>query len=821
MSKQIFNLERARSVKKFGPKAVNLSRLLKWHFNVPATKVLSVGALREKISKIPELEHINFAADQIQNNLSAQLRVIKNNILSLELDLDLQTELEILSKEWQARGITSLAVRSSARSEDSQAFSFAGQFMSVLNVPLEVEAIWQAIKTIWASLFEQEVWNYSQKNELKNLKLDMAVILQEMVPAEYAGVAFSRNPELQGGDELVIEYVQGLGEQLVSGEATPRQLKIDRTKIERSLPAEFPSDRFRHLVEEILRLEKLAGTAVDVEWAFANQQFFFLQFRPVTTMQNMILWTRENVGEVIPDVVTPFSWSILEPMTNNAYHFFLKKTGIRLQEKRLFNIYRGLVYFNHNAYQEMISRFYLSHYLVPGRSLWNNGWNGLKFGWLLLRLLNFSNKLPWKIQKVTVGQEKKFNSFKQKTGNALLQSVKILNRLMKIHISTTILAELYYQLLDKFCHEALENSEIQASKLLQGIGQIESIKPTLALWEIAHWVSENERYRQIFITKDADELIHWWENLSDSDVLKRELNLFVENFGYAALHEFEISYPRWREDLHYIFNTLKSYISTADGYYSLNKQYRQTEEDRKKMIDQLLQELEQEGKKFKKILFNYLLNKAEYFSFHREFLKQNILKWLDLLKQQLNLIGTQYFDKKEDIFFVRFDELQRLMAGKLPEEELLFLIRQRKSERENYLRERQPFQIKQIGEKWLPVLQDDSSGAALIGIPCSAGLVEGRACVILDAQKEEEQFKPGDILITRATNPGWTPLMAMAGGIVTEIGGALSHGAIIAREFSVPMVAAVPNVTQKIKTGQWIKVNGQMGTVEILKEVVQ
>ena len=826
MSRKIFDLKQVKSVREFGAKAVNLNRLLNWGFNVPLTKVLCASAFERKIVRLPELKTLKANWLNESADLQELLQKIQNHILTLELEFDLKAELEGLIEQWQARGISYLAVRSSALSEDSQTHSYAGQFSTVLNVPIEVTAIWTAIKKVWASMFEPGGWQYILKHQLNFPELGMAVILQEMLAAEFAGVAFSGNPEPTGNNELIIEYVQGLGEQLVSGQVTPQQLKIDPLKRDDFLSENFSVKNLNGFVEEILRLEKLAGEAVDVEWAYANQQFYFLQFRPVTTLKNTILWTRENVGEVIPDVVTPFSWSILEPMTNNAYHFFLKRAGIRLAEKRLFTVYHGLVYFNHNAYQKLINSFYLSNYLIKGRSKWQNGLSALKFGWLLTRLLNFSRQLPGKIQKVLNWQEKKFREFRQtqkslKPGQSLRQIIKILNTLMKIHVSATILAELYYQLLDKFCHETFKNKEVDASKLLQGIGQVESVKPTLALWEIAHWISENERYRNIFITKEADELMTWWQNLPETDVLKKELNLFIEGFGYAALHEFEISYPRWREDLNYIFNTLKSYVSAADGYYSMNKQYKQTEADRRKMIKIFQQELEKDGKKVRKFLFNHLLNKAEYFSFYRESLKQKILKWLDFLRQQLILISFQYFDNKEDIFFVRIEELRQIFANKLQKEDVLFLVKQRKAEREKYLREPQPFRIKQIGQKWLPVFEEEKSGHALVGLPCSAGIAEGRACVVLDAQTQSNQFMPGDILITRATNPGWTPLMAMAGGIVTEIGGALSHGAIIAREFSIPMVAAVKDATLKIRTGQWIKVNGQTGTVEILKEVVQ
>ncbi len=818
MADLIVKLEKVKQKERFGTKALNLARLQKWGFKLPLTWVVSTAALNELLK-----DNQQWKAWQ-QKQLVEQVATLDQMqalILEQPLPAKLHRALEKALHDFQQQKVKALAVRSSALGEDRGDFSFAGQYATQLNVAPQLDDLWAAIKKVWASLFNPEVWEYCRKNDLPPPPLKMGVVLQEMVPAQWAGVAFSVNPNQPEQEKILIEFVQGLGEKLVSGQANPQQVEIDRYRLETANPLPFDLPQVQILVNEILRLERLSGRIVDVEWAFAQGAYYFLQFRPVTTLQNVIIWTRENVGEVIPDVVTPFTWSILEPMTNGAYRYFLKKVGLKIKQKTLFALYKGKVYFNHNAYRQMIEAFYVSHYLVPGQSKLRSLVQLTRLLLLLFRLWILSFRLPRKIEKRLRKAQLQFSELQHSSASPIKnvqQTLRVLNHLMQVHVTTTILAEFYYQLLNKVCHETLQTTETDASKLLQGIGQIESIKPTLALWEIAHWIQVSEPYHTLFKEKDVEELLSWWKTLPDNDVFKKEMHIFLENFGYVALHEFELSFPRWHEDLHYIFNTLKQYVQTPEGYLALNRHYQQTERDRKTIVENFRQRFKTQASKVQIFLFEYLLKKAEYFSFQRENLKQKILQWLNLLKTNLLTIGKQRLSQPQDIFFLTLNEIEEMVKQPALVEELALKIKERKVHYNEQLREKHPEKIRQIGQTWVPIFEHSVTGNEMQGFACSAGVVEGRAHVILDAQREGRQFQPGEILVTRATNPGWTPLLALAGGIVTELGGALSHGAIIAREFSIPMVAAVEQATQKIKTGQWIRVNGQTGTVEILKE---
>ncbi len=221
-----------------------------------------------------------------------------------------------------------------------------------------------------------------------------------------------------------------------------------------------------------------------------------------------------------------------------------------------------------------------------------------------------------------------------------------------------------------------------------------------------------------------------------------------------------------------------------------------------------------------RIFFRWVFRKALFFSVQRENLKQAFVKAHFELKKHLSVLAKQLnLPDVRKILFLTSAEITDTFSGALRAEQIKALINEREEERSEYLTIRHPSRIKQIGEHWIPAETDDSSSALelLQGIACSAGIVEGRARVILNPE-DSATIENGDILITRAVNPGWTPLFVSLSGVACEIGGALSHGAIIAREYGLPMVTAVTGITMKIKDGQRIRLNGFSGTIEILEE---
>lgn len=816
------------SADQVGQKAANLSYLIRHGYQVPRAAFIPVQVFNTVISENRlESEIQTLLKSSSMDRMSQErLEKIHSKLEQIALPESFKKELAQFLDQWHRDGVTRLAVRSSAVSEDLGRQSFAGQYFTVLNVEAQTESVEQAVRQVWASLFSERVWSYCRQHETPLPSRAMGVILQEMVEAQWAGVAFSQNPLAPEKDELLIEYIAGSGQQLVDGQVIPKQITLNREKLRAGTldygDVKSELTQIEAFIQKLLQLEKQSGNPVDVEWAFDGQTYYFLQFRPITTLKRGIIWTDENVGEVIPDVVTPFSWSILQPMTNGAYRYFLRNLGLRMPKQPLFTLYEGKVYFNQNAFRRVLEAFYLSTYLGPNRKAGVKTVAGLfKLSYLLLRLGFFLLRLPYKIwpwnrpipaQALNVAKNKE----PQQRLKEMKRLLKWSRRLMNFHISVTIFAEIFYQALDKVCTSWCTNTGIKAGRLLQGIGDVESTQPARALWEIGQWIRKNDTYRETFTKLTVEELQEWLANQPKRDPLRKAIDLYFEKYGHGALHEFELIYPRWSENPGYILQSLRNYARYRRNGFNLQERLVTLERERIKLKQEALRHLKSQSW-LKRKLFKFLLKKAEYFSFEREILKQQIVRLFAALKGHLTRMSLNFFDNDQAIFYLTWPEINALVKERFSGKELILKIQQRQILRNKQMEMTHPTRIKQIGDRWLPLAESVKTEAALEGIPCSPGFVEGRLQVILQAD-EGAQFERGDILVTKATNPGWTPLLVLAGGVITEIGGALSHGAIIAREFGIPMIAAVPEVTKRLKSGQWIRMNGQTGTIEILDE---
>ena len=731
-----------------------------------------------------------------------------------------------------------LAVRSSGVKEDNVDHSFAGQYETVLNVSPEIDQILKAVHRVWASEWNWQNIYYHQKKGLPLSRIGMGVILQRMVNPQYAGVVFTMNPTGSEKKEMVIEYVEGLGEALVSGQKTPERILIDRSTLQ---PREGKKTPLLEAYPELLRyfrnIEEVFEMYVDVEWAIEHHQLFILQIRPITKIQSLsgvsYLWTDENVGEVIPDVVTPLSWSILNPMVNGGFVFFISRSGLPVDPQlRLFDLYKNKVYFNNTLFNEVLQNFYLtpSGEAAEPRNRFMRFFHVLpRLGWIAYRLLRLIRTLPKEIYDA----ERKYRESHQQQLqvdahspprehlNHIQTILKSHNYLMGLHISCTILGELFYQILDKLAHAWMaEGNVVGAEALLQGIGEAESIRSGIVLRQFAEEITRYPQVRDAFLTASLDTLEQALTRVPQGKTFWQKWQQYLREFGHGSLHEFELYYPRWAEDPEYIFNTLRQYLSmeSLPPLVTFNKKERQQKVHLAE--SQLLPPLVF----MKRLLFGWVRRKAEFFTTHRENLKQILVREHFRLKQHLMAIAAffvenQWLNEAQDIFFLTLEEIEQLIQrGKLLSGHPRALVAKRREERELYLKFDHPSKVRQVGDQWIPEVDTTArSSGSLTGIGCSNGVVEGPARVVL-SEADFPSVQQGEILVTIATNPGWTPLFVLVKGVVTEIGGALSHGAIIAREFGIPMVAGVTDATKKIKNGDWIRVNGTLGKIEIIKQ---
>lgn len=809
--KYLFDQKEEISAGLFGTKAENLAWLERQGFQIPLSFFISVKAFEYA------LKSVNSAFDSHTHINKSNLTVLADELVA---------ELKNFLAELPDPDKTLLAVRSSSTFEDQPEQSFAGLYKSVLKVKPDLSSLTDAILKVWNSAFSEPVVKYCRQNKIDPGLIKMGVIIQEMIQADYSGVMFTSNPA-NASNDVRIEFLKGASDSLVSGDATPSVIIYNRrSKLIKRNDTEnnhsFNDDLVKRLIEAGIKIENLKGSPADIEWAVKNNTFYFLQYRPVThkadQFADRIEWTDENVGEVIPDVVTPFSWSILQPMVNNAVLWFLKKISIKqYPSDGLFGLYKGKVYFNHTEFNRLINRFYLSVHLSANKKLtiFQKMITSLKLLRFAFSAIAFILILPRSIKQklslnISVMNQK---SNPQESINEISELIHEETAIMYYHISATILAELYFQAIKKYAAKWFYNEQgLFAESLMQGSTQTSGAESGAALWELTGRYKKNEEFRQLFNNSAPSEIDARLAGINQKNI-RQEIDDFFKKYGHNALREFELLYPRWHEDRLYIYSLIKNYLNNIERENPAEHRQRLLMEGKIKRV-QALKRL----KLMKRIFFKYLINNTIKFSVYREQLKQHFLRLHHQFRNQLLYLSSMMdFDQPDDIFYLTYDELKSLTISSTDHKSLQSTIFTRKTERQHNLNYNHPPKVIQQDEQWHEIwLKEENTVNALNGIACSAGIAEGRARVIIQADRAKD-LESGDILVAHSTNPSWTPLFLVAAGIVTEIGGALSHGAIIAREYGKPMVAAVPGIIKNIHDGDWLRVNGHTGQVFIVQ----
>ncbi len=808
-----------------GNKAANLGFLYNRDFRVPPFFCLTISAFARYLAE----NNINLA--QKENSKREQ---IQDMIRSGHFPKDLVDKIDDeLGKFENAHQPESLSIRSTAIGEDSPNYSFAGQFKSLLKVKPSLNAILESIKEVWASQLDPvNYFGYKQESLKKPL---MGVIIQKMINADYSGVIFTQNPVSSKEDEILIEVTKGIGDQLVGGDVVPDQYMINRTDLSFTPALENRSgDLSRRVLEQIvmtaLKIEEKFASPQDIEWALAGETLYILQSRAITTKapaenEDTVEWTDENVGEVIPDIVTPLTWSMLGPITNESFRYFLRRVGIyQFKYKTLFDTYLGKVYFNRTGFQDILARFYLKSLI---RSLKEDKTNIirlmsslLQFVWTGVNAFLLIVYTPWinkrfikKHRRQTIKWQKAISKDTNKQGDGLDEILKLHQRTMNFHVTVTFLGEIFYQGLKKLFEDwHLNTEDISADVVLQSLNTIESSESGRSLLAMSEKFFQNDQVIELLRKPDLSKVSE--ELQSQHPACYKMFEEFMEAYGHGALHEFELLYPRWYEDPEYLFQTMRSYLHNRAGNL--------LPDDAVSSRETVIEYCKAKLPLMRRLIFMLLLRRTQIFIAQRESLKQAFLRAHLILKLQLMNMGQTLVDNKVisdvlHIFYLKLEELHGVLNHDLPVIEIHKKVSERLSEREQYIKSFHPKAFHQTGDKvvWNHVEPSIDKGSSFFGIGCSHGRVTGRACVLTDPGRGVD-LKKGDILVAPSTNPGWTPLFVIASGAVTEIGGALSHGAIIAREYAIPMVTAIPEITKIIKTGDIISVDGNTGRVDIL-----
>lgn len=728
-----------------------------------------------------------------------------------------------------------VVARSSAVGEDGLGASAAGQYVSVTDVVDQAD-LEGAIATCFQAYNRPSAVQY--RRDLGLTDASMNVLVQQQIQGIISGVAFSRDPIARCGHDVVIEALPGPASQVVSGQTTPRRYHVTITpedmqsgdnwqlsdavdfpmepneessaRVETfhgtSLPStdqSIPSRLIQQIAYLTRQLEQRFGDIPqDVEWTYDGKQIWVLQSRPITTL--VPLWTRKIAAEVIPGVIHPLTWSINQPLTcgvwGDLFSLVLGKRANGLDFSQTAMLHRSHAYFNATLLGNIFIRMGL-----PAESL-EFLTRGAKFSRppLTATLRNLPGLL--KLARREWNLPKQFNQDNTKhfqPGLEALQSpyslspeqikhqIEAILSLLKIATFYNILGPLSFALrkaifkIDSTQLNYRSNPEIAAIEAIKQLAQHQS-----------HLVQQLDT-----IPADNTEFFAALAQLPSSTELLQQLDALLETYGYLSEVATDISVPTWKEQPAPVKALLATFLKEPP-----------------KPSQTSHQTVKKSGWKQRQVQTRLTL-KGNIAEVYNRLLAELRSCFLALEQYYLK---NQALQKPGDIFFLTWPEIQSWGTA---------------SEIILYHKEKNPlpqiatrYQQHQVDHSWKPPYlvygkapltlstaprTPTQTGRLLTGIGASPGTLEGNVQVLttLDTTVPINQ---DTILVVPYTDAGWAPLLANLGGLIAEVGGQLSHGAIVAREYGIPAVMDVADVTQRLRTGQRVRIDGQRGTVEIL-----
>jgi phosphohistidine swiveling domain-containing protein len=739
-----------------------------------------------------------------------------------------------------------LAVRSSAIDEDGVTASFAGQFETVLGVRSR-EELFAAIERCVASASAQHAESYRER--MGSVGGGMAVIVQRLVAARAAGVVFTCDPATADASRIVVEAVPGLGDRLVSGAEAGERWTVSRAGdvVERpSLPGALDDHEAAEAARLALAAEEAFGTPVDVEFAVdAAGRIWLLQARPITAMgsppggfefdteaSEEDEWTSANVQEVLPGLLTPLTITLFEETSHEAYTRNYQRLRIlRAQEwPRFVGVFGYRAFLNVRALRTVAERTpggdpeALEHrYLggsgerrrLPFRTRLGLAAHRLRSATPLLAAFLRLERAVEQLERDVARWEKAFRALDPASlSDAELErwrqrALLFAARRFHIHLDVSGLAGSAFDAVGRLLRPVLgADTESTLPTLFTGLREVESARIALDTWELAEAARACglEALLRDGAVRDplSPELPQPWREA----VLR-----FLERHGHRAVNEMEASAVTWRRDPAPVLAMVRSYLDLPAEQAPPAVLARQQEARLR-----LTAEVEGRMPPLQRALFRWLLPRAQRWVALRERTKSLVVRQArlaDYLAPEIarRLVSRGVIDREDDVYFLTNLEVSELLLG-AARRDYRSLVARRRAERERARYLEYPERFRGQPAPRPPTPPNDA--LELQGTPVSAGFAVGRARVILDPERDGP-LEPGEILVAPVTDAGWTPLFALAGGMVVDIGSALSHGSTVAREYGLPAVTNVRVGTRLIRTGDLVEVDGRSGRVRILE----
>ncbi|MEY9976169.1 phosphoenolpyruvate synthase [Lysinibacillus sp. RC79] len=753
------------------------------------------------------------------------------------------------------------AVRSSATAEDLPHASFAGQQDTYLNI-IGKESILQHIRKCWASLFTDRAVIYRMQNGFDHSQVYLSVIIQRMVFSQASGILFTADPITSNRKLLSINASFGLGEALVSGLVSADCYKVQEDKIVDKMIAtkklaiygqkgggtetqQIDSNQQKTQTltdQQILQLARIGrqveayfGCPQDIEWCLVDDTFYIVQSRPITTLFPI---PKANDQENHVYISVGHQQMMTDPMKPLGLSFFLLTTSAPMRKAggRLFvDVTHQLAspvsrnnLLNAMGQHDPLMKDALKNIIERGdfiKSLPNdikapspNRGNSDT----LAQIENNPSIVSELIKRNQTSIEELKQNIQTKSGidlfDFILEDIQELKKFLSDPQSSAVfMAAINASIwINEKMNEWLGEKNV-ADTLSQSVPNNITSEMGLALLDVADAIRPYpEVIAYLQHTKDdnfLDELVKF----DGGQEVRDAFYVFLNKYGMRCAGEIDITKTRWSEKpitlVPMILNNIKNLQPNAS-----TRKFEQGRQEALKKEQELLEQLkqlpdgEQKAKETKR-----MIDLIRNFIGYREYPKYGMINRYFVYKQALlkeaeQLVQANVIHEKEDIYYLTFEELREIVhTNKLDYQ----IISERKDEYKLYKKLTPPRVITSDGEIIVGEYKRENLPAkAIVGPPVSSGVIEGRARVILNM--EDADLEDGDILVTPFTDPSWTPLFVSIKGLVTEVGGLMTHGAVIAREYGLPAVVGVENAIKLIKDGQRIRVHGTAGYIEIL-----
>lgn len=816
--------------------------------------VAEAPGIEERLDRLAHLSPDDRSAIRTE---SAEVRAI---LEAVEIPEDLAAE--ILRPLGRLGLDGAYAVRSSATAEDLPTASFAGQQDTYLNI-IGPESILRHVRRCWASLFTERAVAYRRRNGFDSARVGMAVVVQRMIFPRAAGVLFTADPVSGNRKVVSIEAVYGLGEALVSGRTNADVYKIrDDEVISRTVPEkafalhaapgggtreqEVEIERRERAVltdEQVVRLARLGrrieahfGSPQDVEWCLSAGEgsegdFQIVQSRPITTLfpvpesgdgENRV-YVSVGHQQMMTDPIKPLGLSVWQLLTRAP----MAEAGGRL----FVDVTKGLA--STASRDNLVAMLGKSDPLIGDalRSLLSRG--------------DFVPTLPDAAPAWTApGSEASVETDPTLVAELIAKSEDAVAALER-DLGTASGPALFDRILENvlehkraqfdprslqavmagieaawWLNEHLEEwlgEKNAADTLAQSAPGNVTSEMGLALLDVADAIRPHPEVVAFLKRAEDDRFLDELPRLPGGREALEALSAWLLRYGMRGAGEIDITRPRWSEHpaalLPLILGNVKNFEPGGAGR-RFEKGLQEAKEKETELLARLraLEDGESKAEEVRR-----KIERLRTFAGYREYPKYAMVSRTFAYKRALmrevdRLVGAGVLGEREDAFYLRFEELREAVRTHRVDGAL---IRERKEAFASFRALTPPRVMTSEGEIVAgEYRRDDLPEGALVGLAVSAGTVEGRARVILDLSRAD--LEPGDVLVTPYTDPSWTPLFVAAKGLVTEVGGLMTHGAVIAREYGLPAVVGVEGATGRIRDGQRIRVHGTAGYVEIL-----